>query len=68
MNNKNPDEVKLSVKDLHFIKSNSVQNWVQYSKGETDLVEAVIDAFIGFCNLNKLVVKDGKILKKLIKE
>lgn len=60
--NENP-EVKLTVKDLHFIKSNSIEYWVSAHKSETDLVEAVINAFIGFCNLNKLTVKDGKVIK-----
>lgn len=57
-------EVKLTEQDFALIKSASVDKWVNYGRGETTLVQSVIDSFIGFCNSKGYIVQDGKVFIK----
>lgn len=64
-------EIELKEKDFLEIKSHSVQNWINYNRGETTLVQAVINSFVAFCNKKGYIVKDGKVFstnEKLKKE
>lgn len=54
-------EVKLTDKDLLAIKSASIDKYISGGIGETGLVKAVIDGFIGYCNSKGYLIKDGKV-------
>lgn len=57
-------EVKLTDRQYSEIKSVAMSNWVNYNKGDINVVVSVIDSFISFCNKNKYIVKDGKVIQK----
>lgn len=54
-------EVKLTEKDFISIKSNSIDKYINFGRGETTLVQAVIEGFIGHCNSKGYVIKNGKV-------
>ena len=57
-------EIKLTDKQYSEIKSNSINQWVNYGKGDNGLVIAVVESLIGFCNKNGYIIQDGKVLQK----